>query len=225
MGVAFIPDLSIEHLINFYHLLPSRKGPILRSILINEIHSTHGQGRETAAPLSWQEWSQITQWANRFSWGFSEHCQPLSIFKVLLELKCLAPGKYDTRLMFQMTSYPHILILDIITRLRFIPRPSNGWLELRWDEQLTLSVIDLRPSLNRFAIAWILLRYLIHCPINQPVKIHSVATDIDTAVMQRDKRIMTLLRLTKVRAIHNHAAIVKRVKFGSEPIIVIHNIK
>ena len=69
------------------------------------------------------------------------------------------------------------------------------------------------------------MRYLIHCPINQPVKIHSVATDIDTAVMQRDKRIMTLLRLTKVRAIHNHAAIVKRVKFGSEPIIVIHNIK
>tara|TARA_Y200000002_G_scaffold33086_1_gene24366 strand:- start:686 stop:850 length:165 start_codon:yes stop_codon:yes gene_type:complete len=45
--------------------------------------------------------------------------------------------------------------------------------------------------------------------------------------MQRDKKIMTLLRLTKVRAIHHHAAIVKvkRVKFGSELIIVIHNIK
>ena len=61
-----------------------------------------------------------------------------------------------------------------------------------------------------------MLRYLLRCPINQPVKIHSVATDIDTAVIQRDKKIMTLLRLTKVRAIHHHAAIVKvkRVKFG-----------
>ena len=45
--------------------------------------------------------------------------------------------------------------------------------------------------------------------------------------MQRDKKIMTLLRLPKVRAIHHHAAIVKvkRVKFGSELIIIIHNIK
>ena len=38
---------------------------------------------------------------------------------------------------------------------------------------------------------------------------------------------MTLLRLPKVRAIHHHAAMVKvkRVKFGSELITIIHNIK
>ena len=52
MGVVFIPDLSIEDLTNFRHLLPSRKGPLLRSILLNEIHPTHGQGLETAVRLS-----------------------------------------------------------------------------------------------------------------------------------------------------------------------------
>ena len=52
MGVVFIPDPSIEDLTNFRHLLPSRKGLLLRSILLKKIHPTHGQGRETAVPLS-----------------------------------------------------------------------------------------------------------------------------------------------------------------------------
>ena len=52
MGVVFFPELSIEQLTNFRHLSPSRKAPLLGSILLEEIHPAHGQRRETAVPLS-----------------------------------------------------------------------------------------------------------------------------------------------------------------------------